>query len=126
MTLADWVGIPYNEQDCNCWDIVRQFALVELGKEYPRYLFDVDTLMDDSEEWIKREQSALGDRWVEVDQPDVGDVIIFRIRGRATHIGIYVGYNNFLHSLRGRESTIEDLNGYWSQSVVGYYRWIGS
>ena len=125
MKLADWVGLEYNDESLNCYDLVRQFALVELGKEYPEYLFDVDSLLEDSEEWIKKEQSNLGRRWLEVETPEVGDLLIFRIRGSVSHIGIYVGFGNFLHSLRGRNSTIEDLAGYWKQSLVGIYRWIG-
>ena len=125
MNITPYIGIKYEPKVWDCWELCRKFARQELGIEYPKYMYSKETYLDDSEIIIQHERSMLGLKWIEVQEPDVGDVIVFRIRGRALHVGIYVGSDLFLHTLEGRNSCLEDLYGQWHQSVVGYFRWIG-
>ena len=125
MNITPYIGLPYEPKVWDCWQLVRKFAEKELGLEFDQYMYSADTYMDDSEIIIQRERSMLGKKWIQVAEPDVGDIVIFRIRGRALHVGIYVGNDLFLHTLEGRNSCLEDLYGHWHQSVVGYFRWLG-
>jgi cell wall-associated NlpC family hydrolase len=70
---------------------------------------------------------TLGWMWKKVDEPELGDVLIFRIKGNETHCGIYLQDGDFLHSLQGRMSCIENLNdSNWSRRHTRTYRWLGS
>ena len=124
MNVTEWVGVPYQIGKSDCWSLVRDFAATELGIEFPVYCYDLGKYMDDSEIIIAQERSMLGRRWVQVYPPEVGDILIMRIKGRALHVGIYIGDNLFLHTLEGRNSTVEDIDGQWAQSIEGYFRFI--
>jgi cell wall-associated NlpC family hydrolase len=125
MNLTPYVGREYKADGQNCYDICVEFAKNELDMHLPQYCYDSDSLIDDCEIHIRKERSMLGKRWIQVEDPDVGDLLIFRIKGRATHCGICVSPDMFLHSLEGRNSTIEDIHGYWEQALVGAFRWLG-
>lgn len=125
MSLDQWVGIPYTENEVNCWSLVRAFVFETLGKVYPEYFYDIDNLADDSEARIMEEYHNLGRRWKQVERPDIGDIIVLKIHGRPIHVGVYVGNGNFLHTMKGRQSTVERLDGWWSQQIFGYFKWIG-
>lgn len=45
-----------------------------------------------------------------------GDLVFFGLRGRVTHVGIYVGEGRFLHApSRGKDVRVDSLaSGYWS------------
>jgi cell wall-associated NlpC family hydrolase len=67
------------------------------------------------------------DCWYKVEKPELGDVLIFRIKGYETHCGIYLSDGDFLHSLAGRQSCIENLNdSNWNRRITRMYRWLGS
>ena len=56
-----------------------------------------------------------------------GDLVFFRIRANASHVGIYIGGGEFIHApSRGRRVSKESLkNGYWYRHLVAagnFYR----
>ena len=121
-SIIPYIGLPYEARKLDCWQLIRKFAKEQLGLIYPDFLYDVENLTDQSIVHIESETS-LGKRWKKVDVPALGDVIIFRIRGRACHCGVYISDGNFLHTLQGRESSYESLDGIWKQAIVAIYRW---
>ena len=120
--VVPYIGIPYKPREMDCWQLVRKFAQEQLGLAYPDFMYDAENITAQSESHIKAE-TTLGKRWQKVDEPILGDVLIFRIHGLACHCGVYVDDGNFLHTLKGRSSAYEALDGYWEQSLVGIYRW---
>jgi LysM repeat protein len=57
-----------------------------------------------------REQFSVG-RKIEKDQLEEGDLVFFKRRGNSTHVGIYIGDNQFVHaSYRNREVKIDHLD----------------
>ncbi len=120
--MVHYIGVPYKPREMDCWQLVRKFASEQLGLEYPNFFYDIENIAEQSAKHIENETS-LGSRWDRVSDPVIGDVIIFRIRGLACHCGVYVDDGNFLHTLKGRSSSYEALDGYWKQSIVGIYRW---
>jgi cell wall-associated NlpC family hydrolase len=122
INITPYIGLPYKVREMDCWQLIRKFAKEQLGLYYPDFLYDVDNITPQSATHIETETS-LGKRWKKVDEPQLGDVIIFRMRGIACHCGVYISEGNFLHTLKGRESSYESLDSYWKQSVVNIYRW---
>lgn len=123
--MIKWIGIPYEVPETDCWGIVRKFAAEELGKSYPEYFYDTS-----NNEAMAQSVISVVDLmglWKKVDEPQLGDVLIFRIKGYETHCGIYLNNGDFLHSLAGRMSCIENLNdSNWSRRITRIYRWLGS
>lgn len=125
MNVIEYIGIPYGIPDTDCWGIVRKFAAEQLGKDYPQYFYDISNNEAMAQTVISMVDS-LG-LWRKVDDQQPGDVLIFRIKGVETHCGIYLENGDFLHSLQGRMSCIENLNdSNWSRRHTRTYRWLGS
>ncbi len=57
-----------------------------------------------------REQFSIGKK-IEKDQLEEGDLVFFRRHGNSSHVGIYIGGNQFIHaSSRNREVKIDHLD----------------
>lgn len=62
-------------------------------------------------------------RHIGTDEARSGDLVFFITRGqRVSHVGIYLGNNQFIHSPgRGRTVSIDSLNtGYYNRRLVGF------
>jgi cell wall-associated NlpC family hydrolase len=66
-----------------------------------------------------REQFSIGKK-VEKDQLEEGDLVFFRRRGNSSHVGIYIGDNQFVHaSSYNREVKIDHLDApYYSKRFL--------
>ncbi len=111
----EYLGIRYRfggtspETGLDCSGLVRNVFRNALGLDLPR---------------TAREMSSLGDRVTRQDLKP-GDLVFFNTMRRAfSHVGIYVGDGQFLHSAtRGGGVRIGDLSDrYWSRRFSGARR----
>jgi cell wall-associated NlpC family hydrolase len=127
MNIAAYIGLPYRErgvppQAADCWTLIKHFMHKEFGVEMPRYFYNVETFVSDAENLLAT--APLGEGWEKLDQPEVGAVLLFRISGRVTHCGLYLGDGDFLHTLEGRQSCVERLtDNNWNKRLAGIYKW---
>jgi cell wall-associated NlpC family hydrolase len=93
------VGVPYRYggstvKGFDCSGLV-QFAYAKAGKSIPRTTAD---------QWHQMSP-------VSADNLRVGDLLFFRIDGRISHVGLYLGSRRFVHApSSGREVTIAGLD----------------
>jgi probable lipoprotein NlpC len=125
---APYVGVPYVDRGrdadgLDCWGICLLFAREQLRLALPEYFYP-------PEEMLARAPGLIagaivpGGRWRAVEVIKPGDVVLFRIAGVVCHCGIALGSNLFLHTLPGRNSTVESLADVeWNQRMQGAYRW---
>lgn len=126
MTLESYVGIPFVEhgrtaEGVDCWGLIRLFFRNEVGTVLPN-LLDYKTTRDRAtiSQIIDREKSD----WRRIKKPDAGDVIVFKIAGQPTHVGLYIGQGRFIHAYKGTHSCVEALESpQWKQRIEGYYRY---
>ncbi len=129
MSILKYIGIPYvvgkeSYDEADCYGLCKLYAKNELGVILPDYMY---TTLDNeavAEAAILTAKHGLGLGWTKVDKPEHGDIVTFRILGHETHCGIMLEGTQFLHSLAGRMSCIEDLtNINWTHRHAGSYRW---
>ena len=102
------IGVPYvyggsTENGFDCSGLV-QYAYANVGKRIPRTT---------SQQW----QSL---RAVAAKDLRVGDLLFFRIGGKISHVGLYLGNRRFVHApSTGRRVSVESLNSsFYSKTFV--------
>lgn len=103
------IGVPYvyggrTSRGFDCSGLV-QFAWSHAGTKIPRTT---------TEQW--RQLSRVGG-----GELRVGDLLFFRIDGRVSHVGIYLGDGRFVHApSSGREVTVARLDSeFYRRAFVG-------
>ena len=123
--LASYIGIPYaasarGPDTVDCAGLVMLFYRQEMGIELPLAFYGPDA---DHEELAEVADDGMSSgQWVKVDVPQYGDVLVFRMFGQPTHVGVYIGGDDFLHSVAGKDSCIERVSSWYSR-LVGILRW---
>ncbi len=120
--LHAYIGRPYDAAGGrDCWAFVKDVCRDVFHKQVPDYSHSPLT---DEEATMLIWRGSRDGQWSKVDKPEEGDVLVFRIGKWSCHCGVYVGSGNFMHALKGRNSTMErlDRDG-WSNRLVGIYRW---
>ena len=126
MNFEKYIGIPYvekgrDENGVDCWGLVRLVYKNELDIALPSFNTEYET---SDNERLEELFAQYKEGWQSVDSPEVGDVVIFRIFGYESHIGVCVGDNNFLHVREGRDSVIESLNNAkWNRRITGFFKY---
>jgi len=123
MNIIPYIGREYSVPECDCWSLIREFSIKELNRWLPQYMYSIEDVVSDAAVLMHAE-TALGNNWTKVEKPECGDVILFRIKGAVCHAGMYIGNGDFLHTLKGRNSTLENLrDGNWRNRTFGFFRY---
>ena len=92
---------------------------IEVYKIHDLFLPDVDYEKPEQYEEVFLEQMGKV-RYSKVDRPVELTIIVFKVRGEPTHIGIYLGDGLFIHSTKNKGVIVEPLNKK-EKRVEGYY-----
>lgn len=129
-----YAHIPFKEKGrsaagADCWGLVRIIYQAERGIELPDYL-EVYELgfsawsKDDRTKLERLVQEESKQKWQEVSRPQPFDVIVMKMKGFATHVGIVIDSQRMIHCQEGIGTSIEKFNSIrWRDNVVGFYRW---
>lgn len=114
--LKRYIGREYEK--VNCWQLAREFYLHEFRVELKHYYEGNTPARDETKNLIF---SNIGDFEKVEGAPEYGDLILIRLHGIESHIGIFIKGDRFLHSARTVGSVLDDLKKY-APNVVAYYR----
>lgn len=123
---VDWVykyiGLKYKDASWgpeyyDCWGLMALVYRDEFGIDIVEDITLYSSRMGKIERYEKYKS-----RWLRVDEPEIGDGILFLIGGKVPHCGIYIGNNRMLHSIEGVMSCIQRINDTkWKSRFEGYY-----
>ncbi len=122
----DYVGIPYrqhgrNRAGADCWGLVRLVYAEQFDHDLPSFS---EAYADSADERIVELLAKHREGWDKVDDPQPGDVVLFKVIGQLAHVGIAAAPGTFLHAREGHAATIERLeSGSWKHRIEGFYRY---
>ena len=121
-----YIGIPFydggrDETGIDCWGLARLVYDKEFGIKLPS--FDGKYTTKDTE-LVEELFATYRENWTEVQAPEKGNLVLFRILGQACHVGIAISPTHFLHSIEGSSSAIEKFDSVnWRNRIVGYFKY---
>lgn len=127
MWYNKYIGLPYKDggRDTNgldCWGLVRLVYKQEYNIDLPSFVESYSTAKDSDKvhELIARHKES----WEKLGAPEEGSVVLLRILGSETHVGVYLGGNQFLHIREGVDAAVESIDSAaWNRRVVGFYKY---
>lgn len=126
----DYIGLTYvprgrERAGLDCWGLVRLVYAEERGIELPSLADEYqDHYAHDERDLLAELIAAKREHWVSTDAPQSGDVVVLRILGAESHVGLITEPGFFLHIRSGADSVIERLDGtMWRKRVAGIYRY---
>lgn len=110
------IGIPYETLDC--WGIVRKFYKLVFNLNLKQYYEEVPETRDMAENIV---YASMKD-FVEVkDKREFGDILLIKLFGVDSHVGVYLGNGTMLHTSKHSGCLIEKISR-WERLIVGTYR----
>lgn len=124
--MDQYMTVPYVEggrtlDGWDCWGCVYVVGKEVYGRNYPSY-DDTYEVPFDYDELCNLIVTQSRSRWTQKGVPTPGDVIVFNIKGRPVHVGLFIGQSMFIHALDGSNTTIEKYtSALWRKRVEGFY-----
>ena len=121
------IQIPFEERGrgwngVDCWGLVRLVASEYFDLDYPEYAEDYQNISDVKELSRLLRQHQVDFR--EVSFPEPGDIVLLRISGAASHVGIFIGGGKFIHAEINIGVNVGELSSpIWAKRILGYYRY---
>ena len=118
MDVSKYIGIKYSEY--NCWELVALFYAQELKINLPKYYEQRSEDRDKLSGIIYDKKSD----YIEVSFENLReyDLLLFYVKGVASHIGVYLGRGKFLHTREDVDTVVESLDK-WKTKLAGIYRY---
>ncbi len=128
--IAPWafkyIGLPYKDacwgpEFFDCWGL-----LSHVYKEEFEIDITQDMTMYNSRVGKVKRLAKYVSLWRPVDEPKVGDGVLFLIHGTTPHCSIYIGDGKVLHAVEGIDSCIDTISSpRWKSRLEGYYEYVG-
>lgn len=124
MWYNKYIGIPYQEkgrslEGADCWGLSRLIYKNEFDIDLPSFS---DNYAHEDTERIAELMIQYREGWEETKEPKSGDMVLFRVLGHISHIGVMINDKQFIHSRQGQDSAIDNLsNSRWTHRVAGIY-----
>lgn len=122
-----YVGIPYKDNGrdldgMDCWGLARHVYNKEFNISLPSFSEDYS---GNDRKRIAELIAQYKEGWTETTaEPQSGDIVLFRMLGLQSHVGIVTEYPYFLHAREGYDSSIERLDStMWEKRVLGIFRY---
>lgn len=115
-SIEEFIGLPYDEYDC--------FKLTRLVYKKINNLDLPEHFYSDPLDHFHVSQVVSLHKWryKKVQKPKLGDIILLRVYGVPSHLGIYIDQNRFLHTQKQTGSIVDRLDK-WEKRIVGFYRY---
>jgi hypothetical protein len=119
--FSSLIGIPYETLDC--YQLVAEFFKRLYGLRFLNYNYvSGEVTKEDAINMVR--MSSFSTEFIKVTKPRYGDLFVASLAGYPIHIGIHLGNKKIFHTLKGKNSCIENLDFKWAKRIEGNYRWL--
>jgi hypothetical protein len=121
-----YVNIPFADggrdiSGCDCWGLVRLVYQQEFGIDLPSFSGEYDV---NDPQLLHDLIAQYKESWETLAEPEPGCVVLFRMFGSESHIGVAVSATQFLHAREKYASAVENFSSTeWNHRIVGYYKY---
>lgn len=126
MSFEKYIGLKYKEKGrdfsgVDCYGLVRLIYKNEYKIDLPS--FTEEYTQDDTLR-IQELIAQYKEGWESVDDPVEGSIVLFRVLGTESHVGVVINSTQFIHVRENQDSVIESLDSaYWKKRKVGYFKY---
>lgn len=113
--FSSLIGIPYETLDC--WGIAKEFYKIVFNRNLKAYYENVPETRDLAQSIV---YDSMKD-FVKVNDRKFGDLLLIRLYGVESHIGIYIDNGQILHTTK-HSGCVVDRIARWEKLIVGTYR----
>ena len=123
-----YIGIPYKDYGrdstgIDCWGLACLVYQEEFNITLPSFS-EPDTYNADDRSEIAQIIAQNIEGWTVVQTPEPGNLVLFRIMGQPSHVGIAVSATHFIHAMEGHACAIEAFESInWKHRCVGFYKY---
>lgn len=127
MWYNKYIGLPYKDggrdtEGLDCWGLVRLVYKDKYEIDLPSFTNSYTTTNDREHlhELIARHKEY----WELTTEPEEGSVVLMRVLGTNTHVGIYLGNSKFLHIRENTQAVVESIDSStWKHRIIGYFKY---
>lgn len=121
-----YVGVPFDDKGetlagANCWTLARLIYKEEFGINLPSFS-NKYSLNDEA--GIAELIAQYKEGWESVSEPQAGDLVLFRILGHESHVGVMIDSKRFVDIRENRDSVVDSIDAPTIRKrVVGFFRY---
>jgi hypothetical protein len=121
-----YIGIPYkangrDDTGLDCWGLARLVYSEEFNINLPSFSTDYD-ISDDAR--IIELIAQYREGWKELGAPEEGSLVLFKVLGAETHIGIAISESQFIHVRDGSDVALERFDSVkWAKRISGHFKY---
>lgn len=126
MWSNNYIGIPFKAkgrttEGIDCWGLARLIYKNEYGISLPSFSEDYEgTDTERMEDLIAQYKEG----WESISEPEEGSIVLFRLMGTESHVGVAVSSTQFIHAREGHDSAIESFaSTAWNKRIVGHFKY---
>lgn len=117
-----WKTGGRDQRGADCWGFVRLVALEVFDKSMP--LLDENYESIDNRKLLEDLIFQNSRHFKRVVDPEPGDILLFRIIGHNSHVGIMLNNNDFAHMWHSAGVCVERFTGaQWLNRLQGFFRY---
>lgn len=122
----EYVGLPYaargrDHAGVDCWGLVRLVYAEQFDLALPSF---ADDYAASDRECIAELVATRQEGWMRAEASRSGDLVLMRILGAESHVGVVTTPGYFLHVREGQDAVVERLDSAtWKHRVTGIYRY---
>lgn len=121
-----YINIPFIDggrslEGADCWGLARLIYKEEFNIELPSFSgeYDINNPKLLQEMIVQHKEG-----WQQLDTPEEGCIVVFRMFGAESHIGVAINATQFVHAREKYASAVENFSSVeWKNRIVGYFKY---